>query len=107
MRLKVYAMDSSKVEGIIRDYSLRGYYPTAVCRVFNARETLCRFAVGDATPDSWFDLASVSKIVCATMIFFLMTSMQILIMRMNTEKKKNMNAKKQKDETLLVKYLTS
>ena len=72
MRLKVYAMDSSKVEGIIRDYSLRGYYPTAVCRVFNARETLCRFAVGDATPDSWFDLASVSKIVCATMIFFLM-----------------------------------
>ena len=41
------------------------------------------------------------------MIFFLMTSMQILIMRMNTEQKKNMNAKKQKAETLLVKYLTS
>lgn len=62
----------SRAEAVVRDFHARGYYPSAVCQVFNARETLCRFAVGEAREDSWFDLASVSKIVCATMLFSLM-----------------------------------
>ena len=65
-------MDGFGAERIIRDFCARGYYPAAVCQVFNARETLCRFAVGEAQVDSWFDLASVSKIICATMLFSLM-----------------------------------
>ena len=65
-------MDVRRAEEIVRDFHARGYYPAAVCQVFNARETLGRFAVGEAAVDSWFDLASVSKIICATMLFSLM-----------------------------------
>ena len=70
--IEVSAMDVRRAEEIVRDFHARGYYPAAVCQVFNARETLGRFAVGEAAVDSWFDLASVSKIICATMLFSLM-----------------------------------
>ena len=60
-------MDVSAVGRILEDYRARGYYPSAVCQVFDETHTLYRGAFGDVTEDTWFDLASVSKIICTTM----------------------------------------
>lgn len=46
--IEVSAMDVRRAEEIVRDFHARGYYPAAVRQVFNARETLGRFAVGEA-----------------------------------------------------------
>ena len=56
-------MDVSAVGRILEDYRARGYYPSAVCQVFDETHTLYRGAFGDVTEDTWFDLASVSKII--------------------------------------------
>ena len=61
-------MDVSAVGRILEDYRARGYYPSAVCQVFDETHTLYRGAFGDVTEDTWFDLASVSKIICTTML---------------------------------------
>ena len=65
-------MDFSILDRIMEDYRARGYYPSAVCQVFTGRETLYRNSFGDVTPETWFDLASVSKIICTTMLLFAM-----------------------------------
>ena len=62
----------SKLDAILDSYQTRGYYPSAVCHVFNETNTLYHKSIGDVTPDTWFDLASVSKIICTTMLLFAM-----------------------------------
>ena len=62
------ATDFTVIDRILEDYRSRGYYPSAVCQVFRGNETLYRCAVGDVTPETWFDLASVSKLICTTMV---------------------------------------
>jgi len=58
----------SKLDTILESYRTRGYYPSAVCHVFSETDTLYHKSFGDVTPDTWFDLASVSKIICTTML---------------------------------------
>ena len=65
-------MDYAKLQDILEEYLAKGYYPSAVCRVFDLRRTLWCCAVGDAQMGTWYDLASVSKIVCTTMLLTLM-----------------------------------
>lgn len=64
-------MDFSMIDGILEAYRARGYFPGAVCHVFDAHKTLYRTAVGGVADDALFDLASVSKIICTTMILSL------------------------------------
>ena len=33
-------MDYNRIDAILEDYRARGYYPDAVCHVFNEKETL-------------------------------------------------------------------
>ncbi len=63
---------------ILEHYLHLGYYPSAVCRVFGPEETLFSCTVGDAGDNSWYDLASVSKIVLTTMLLSVMEAEKIL-----------------------------
>ena len=60
--------DYTIIDHILKDYRAKGYYPSAVCQVFNGTDTLYGQAVGEAEPETWFDLASVSKIICTAMV---------------------------------------
>lgn len=62
----------SKLDAILESYRSRGYYPSAVCHVFDGEKTLYHKSFGDGKPDTWFDLASVSKIICTTMLLWAM-----------------------------------
>ena len=64
-------MDYNRIDAILEDYRARGYYPDAVCHVFNEKETLHVSEIGSAKDNQYFDLASVSKIICTTMILTL------------------------------------
>lgn len=64
-------MDYNRIDAILEDYRARGYYPDAVCHVFNEKETLHVSEIGRAKDKQYFDLASVSKIICTTMILTL------------------------------------
>ena len=64
-------MDYRCIDAILEDYRQRGYYPSAVCHVFNETETLHVSEIGGAGDAMYFDLASVSKIICTTMLLFL------------------------------------
>ncbi len=61
-------MNEIVIDNIMNDYRNRGYYPSAVCQIFDKSHTLYHKAFGDVTPDTFFDLASVSKIICTTLI---------------------------------------
>lgn len=61
-------MDQALIDHILEDYRRRGYYPSAVCHVFDGTRILYQRALGDAALNTWFDLASVSKIICTTML---------------------------------------
>ena len=65
-------MDYSRIQAVLDAYLAAGNYPSAVCRVFDAERTLWCGQAGDTRQDAWYDLASVSKIVCTTMLLFLM-----------------------------------
>lgn len=62
----------SKLDAILEKYRAQGYYPSAVCHVFDAANTLYHKSFGDVTKDTWYDMASVSKIICTTMLLFAM-----------------------------------
>lgn len=64
--------DALFIERLLMDYKNRGYFPSAVCAVFTRDGTLFTVCVGDVKENTWFDLASVSKVVCATMALHLM-----------------------------------
>ena len=72
-------MDFNSITRILEDYRARGYYPSAVCQVFDKNGTLYHRSFGEAAPDSWFDLASVSKLLCTTMLLFAMELMIIIL----------------------------
>ena len=71
-RQEAVPLDFTQIGSILEDYRQRGYYPSAVCQVFDGTHTLCHRAFGAVSPDTWFDLASVSKIICTTMLLFAM-----------------------------------
>lgn len=52
-------------------YRSAGYFSDAAIRVFNSRETLFSLSAGNAADDSWFDVASLTKIATSTQILFL------------------------------------
>ena len=59
-------MNFDRIDSILEEYLDRGYYPSAVCQIFDREKTLYHKSFGDAAPGTWYDLASVSKIVCTT-----------------------------------------
>ena len=61
-------MDFEGIDGILEDYRRRGYYPSAACQIFDREKTLYHKAFGNAALGIWYDLASVSKIICTTML---------------------------------------
>lgn len=65
-------MELDFVRAILEDYQKKGYFPSAVCQVFDHGQVLYTAALGEAGPDDWFDMASVSKILCTTMLLGLM-----------------------------------
>lgn len=69
---EVIPMELSMLGPIMERYRAEGYYPSAVCHVFNEKDTLYHESFGDVTTGTWFDLASVSKIICTTMVLFAM-----------------------------------
>ena len=71
-RQEAVPLDFTQIGSILEDYRQRGYYPSAVCQVFDGTHTLYHRAFGAVSPDTWFDLASVSKIICTTMLLFAM-----------------------------------
>ena len=50
-----------RLDEIMEYYRAGGYYPSAVCHVFDREKTLYHKSFGDVKPDTWFDMASVSK----------------------------------------------
>jgi serine-type D-Ala-D-Ala carboxypeptidase len=60
-------LDLSFLDSILENYRQQGYYPSAVCQVFDEQHTLYHKAFGNVAPNTWYDLASVSKIICTTM----------------------------------------
>ena len=70
--------DLDQLRKAILDLTLRyrnaGYFSDACIRVFNTRETLFSLSAGNAKDDSWFDVASLTKIATATQILFLIRS---------------------------------
>jgi len=65
-------LNFSEIDGILCAYRAQGYYPSATCQVFDEHGTLYHRSVGDAQNDTWYDIASVSKIICTTMLLFAM-----------------------------------
>lgn len=60
------------VESVLTDYHGQGYFPSAAVRVFDRRGTLCEAQIGDATQETIFDVASLTKIATATQVLLLM-----------------------------------
>ena len=59
-------MMQSAVEELLERYSQAGYFPSASVQVFTSTDTLASACCGDATEDSLFDVASVTKIATTT-----------------------------------------
>ena len=70
-----FRMNLTALEWHIRDvverYQTAGYFPSACVRVFDQDKTLTVCCVGDAAPDSLFDVASLTKIATATQVLML------------------------------------
>lgn len=56
------------VADVTTRYANAGYFPDAAVRVFNKDGTICTFCHGQATQQSVFDVASLTKIATATMV---------------------------------------
>lgn len=65
-------MEYSFIKEILEAYREKGFFPSASVCIFDKDRTLFTETAGDVTKDTWYDMASVSKIVCTTMILFLM-----------------------------------
>lgn len=61
-------MDLSFIDSVLEDYRNRVYFPDAVCQVFDTRGVCYSRAFGNADTGKWFDLASVSKLICTVML---------------------------------------
>ena len=62
------------VQDITERYRAAGYFPSACVRVFNRRETLACACAGEATENSLFDVASLTKIATAAQVLRLALS---------------------------------
>jgi len=58
------------MDAIVSGYVERKYFPSAVLSVYDHRGVRALSAFGDAAPDTWYDLASVTKIVTTTLVLF-------------------------------------
>ena len=59
------------VRDVVERYRAAGYFPSACVRVFDDEKTLAVCCVGDSSPDSLFDVASLTKIATATQVMLL------------------------------------
>ncbi len=59
------------VDSLTLDYQARGYFPSAAVDVFDAEGALYRAAYGEATVESLFDVASLTKLATATQVLLL------------------------------------
>ncbi len=59
------------LQDLTQRYREAGYFSDASVRVFDSRETLFALSAGNAAEDSWFDVASLTKIATATQVLFL------------------------------------
>lgn len=62
-------MKKSMLMQVAKDYQQKGYFPSCAVSVFDSHRTLCRFTLGEAREDSLFDLASLTKLATATLVF--------------------------------------
>lgn len=56
------------LQALAKDYQAQGYFPSLSLCVFNRRDRLLHFTLGEAREDSLFDIASLTKIFTATII---------------------------------------
>ena len=56
------------LQDVVERYQRADYFPSACVRVFDQEKTLAVCCAGDASPDSLFDAASLTKIATATQI---------------------------------------
>ena len=63
-------MRDEMMDAIVSGYVERKYFPSAVLSVYDHRGVRALSAFGDAAPDTWYDLASVTKIVATTLVLF-------------------------------------
>ncbi|MBP1926628.1 CubicO group peptidase (beta-lactamase class C family) [Sedimentibacter acidaminivorans] len=61
------------IEHIVKKHIEQGYFPSAVCSIFNSEKTLYSkaFGYGNVNVDTVFDVASLSKIITSTEILML------------------------------------
>ncbi|MBQ9210777.1 MAG: serine hydrolase [Clostridia bacterium] len=59
------------IQDLTERYQQAGYFSDASVRVFDDEKSLCTACVGQAKEDSWFDVASLTKIATATQVLHL------------------------------------
>ncbi len=57
-----------KTTALIEDYRKSGYFPDVSYALFTPKEVLLRGSGGHAGPETWFDLASLTKVFVATAV---------------------------------------
>ncbi len=55
-----------RIKALAHQYQSEDFFPTASIRVFDRHQTLCTVCIGNATDDSLFDVASLTKIATST-----------------------------------------
>lgn len=60
---------SDKVQALLDEGVSRGIFPMAAAAVIHRGELVLRLGAGGATERTWFDLASLTKIICTTALF--------------------------------------
>jgi len=66
-----------QLDNIINKYIAEGYFPSAVCCVFNNEKVYLNKSYGDVEVNTIFDVASLSKIITATEILMLINEGKI------------------------------
>ena len=66
-----------QLDKIVNKYIGKGYFPSAVCSVFNNKKAFYNKAFGDVEVGTMFDVASLSKIITATEILMLINEGKI------------------------------
>ncbi len=72
-------IDFAEIDNMLQSYQEQEYFPSGVLYIFDKDSLLHTMTLGEANEDSWFDMASVSKLVCNTMILFLVEEGKVTI----------------------------
>ncbi len=72
-------MLNNKYRGILDEYLQKGYYASAVLKIFGKMGTDVSIAAGDAAEDSVFDVASLTKLATSTQIMHLVKTGKLAI----------------------------